>query len=224
MTVKYGGFTFNTFVDRFGYYKVAFDNTNYQGTSNARLYSARYEEIKDEYFTASYNVETSEYAVKVLRLTEIGSGAIDGNNLNGGYKKIDAGRLFVDKVDDSDGILFLENEVVAFTPEGKFYVVSVTYGRDENGKLLDKDFSKATFMYGPEMQRVRDDEEREVYSRFNMSYLDPETQQTKTFTTDGADAEYQRILQRLLDADLAYNLANNDLPLNEYGQIDRERN
>ena len=213
LSIKYDSYPrylFDTEIDESGYYRAVRDvsNTSYS-------YNSCYDDIKDAFFTASYDAETQKYTVKAYQLkAKAGAeGAISGGNFNGGYKKVDAGYLFVDNIEDTEGILYIEDKVVAFSPDGKFYVVSVDYARDDDGSIID-DLTKATMMYGPQMEHAKDSTGSEMYSKFYMKYRDPEKannpeeQQWTEFITDGFDEAYQNVLAELQEADKQYNLVN----------------
>ena len=149
------------------------------------------------------------YTIGFKKLVEKGSGAVSDNALNGGYKKVNGGYLFVDNATDKTGIFYMESKAkaVAFTRDGEFYYVNINYGRDENGNITN-DLSKATLMYGPQMAQATDKNNKPIYSVFYFEYLDPKDDSRKTFKSDGKDAEYQRILAKLQAADEEIRKAN----------------
>ena len=163
-------------------------------------YNARYNELADKYFRVESN--GSEYKVTEFHFedTAKGTGLISGDKLNGGYKKVEGGYLFVDNVSDNEGIFFALNKAVAFK-NGAYYYVNISYAHDENGKV-DYDLTKATLMYGPQMQQATDVFGHPMYERLQFQYMDPlDHDKTKYFWSDGMDEEYQKVLQILKDAD-----------------------
>ncbi|MDY3859971.1 MAG: hypothetical protein SO014_04955 [Candidatus Limivicinus sp.] len=215
MTIKNGSYTFSTtYNDKVGAYQVA-EITDFNGDN---WYKARYEELKNKYFTVTRDGNAYTIGFKTLKPVAGGEGVVSGDKLNGGYKKVKGGYLFVDNVKDTTGIFYMEDRAVAFTQDGEFYYVNINYARDEKGNIID-DLSQATLMYGPQMEQAKDEKDNPIYSVFQFQYLDPGKNALdpgddvqKTFWSDGKDEEYQKILAIVQAADEKIREDNEKLP------------
>ncbi|MDY6180230.1 MAG: hypothetical protein SPI15_05205 [Candidatus Faecousia sp.] len=152
MTITNGLYTFDTTYNaELGAYEVVKPDS-FGGKAG---YEARYNELKGKYFTVTRSGNT--YTIGFRALECKGEGAISDETLNGGYKKVNGGYLFVDNATDKTGIFYMEDEAkaVAFTRDGQFYYVNINYARNPDGSIID-DLSQATLMYGPVMVQAED--------------------------------------------------------------------
>lgn len=68
-------------------------------------HEARYNELTGKYFTVTKDGDNYTIGFKVLQAVKGAEGLATDSELNGGYKEVNGGLLFVDDVDDKTGML-----------------------------------------------------------------------------------------------------------------------
>ena len=153
LTVKNGAYSF----------ELEFDDTHHRAWlvksgTYIDIEKQRYEELLDRYFTISDDAST----VTVYELKQSGSGAITSTtdesgtttyNLNGGYRLVNGGYLFVDNpasIDANSGILYMVDRAVVVTASGNVYPIAI------EGNAIEGDISQATITFSPNMEQMKD--------------------------------------------------------------------
>jgi hypothetical protein len=200
MTVKNGAFYFDLVYDPF-HQAYLVETGTYNGNEESR-----YDELLGRYFVLS----ADKTNITVYELDESGSGGITYStgesgttySLNGGYRVVNGGYLFVDDpavTDANAGILYLVDRAVVVTPDGHVYPIAIE-GHNDDGDISDETISFSAHM----SQRI-DTYSRPVYSVIQYQYRDPMDNQIKYFMSSGpGNSVYEEIYDKLAQAGYYY--------------------
>ena len=99
-----------------------------------------------------------------------GTGAVSGENLNGGYVKTTDSQgeakyyRFLDQTTDTKGILLITDRVLALFPNGEYSFIATQQNSDNTGSMMDE-----TIGISPNMQQKLDENGDPVYTEMYMS-------------------------------------------------------